>query len=64
MPRPVKEKEWIGMTINEANNKAKSLGYTCRIVEEDGKAFILPYSNKPNVLNLRLRDGKVVALYT
>lgn len=64
MSRPISEKEWIGLTIAEAINKAKSIDYIHRIVEEDGTPIIHPYDVKSNRINLRLRENRVIAAYT
>jgi len=60
----ISEKDWIGLTIAEAINKAKSIDFVHRIVEEDGRSLVLPYDNKSNRINLRLKDNKVIGVYT
>ena len=60
----ITEKEWIGLKLVDAIKKAQSIGYTHRIVEEDGNSIILPYDNKSNRINLRLRDSIVIGVYT
>ena len=62
--KPITEKEWIGLTINDASKKAESIGYTVRIVEEDGNSFMVTADFKSNRLNLRLSGGKIIGLYT
>jgi hypothetical protein len=64
MIKPIYEKEWIGLSLAEAIEKAKSIDYVHRIVEEDGQSLMVPYDVKSNRVNLRLRDGKVTAVYT
>jgi len=64
MNNMITEKEWIGMPLSEAIKKAQTIGYTHRIVEEDGNPLVLPYDNKSNRINLRLRDGLVIGVYT
>lgn len=61
--RPITEREWIGLTLAEAIQKAKNIGYTHRIVEENGVPKMLEYNNKSNRVNLRLRDNKVIGVY-
>lgn len=61
--RPITEREWIGLTLAEAIQKAKNIGYTHRIVEENGVPKMLEYNNKSNRVNLRLRDDKVIGVY-
>ena len=64
MIKPIYEREWIGLSLAEAIEKAKSIEYIHRIVEEDGRSFMVPYDVKSNRVNLRLNDGKVVGVYT
>lgn len=64
MIKPITEKEWIGLTLNEAHQKAKSIDYDTRIVEEDGISFMVTMDFRSNRVNLRLRNGKVIGVYT
>jgi len=64
MIKPIYEREWIGLSLSEAIDKAKNIDYIYRIVEEDGQSFMLPYDVKSNRVNLRLRGGKIVGVYT
>jgi len=64
MNKPITEKEWIGLTIAEAIEKAKSINYTHRIVEEDGNSMILPYDNQSNRVNFRVRNNLIIGVYT
>lgn len=64
MIKPITEKEWIGLDLNDAINKAKSIDYIYRIVEKDGESFILTMDFLSNRVNLRLRDNKVIGVYT
>jgi len=64
MIKPIYEREWIGLSLSEAIDKAKNTDYIYRIVEEDGQSFMLPYDVKSNRVNLRLRGGKIVGVYT
>lgn len=61
--RPITEKEWVGLTLQEAITKAQNIGYTHRIVEENGVAKMLEYNNKSNRINLRLRNDRVIGAY-
>lgn len=61
--RPITEKEWVGLTLQEAIMKAQSIGYIHRIVEENGVAKMLEYNNKSNRINLRLRNDRVIGAY-
>lgn len=60
----ITESQWIGMTVEDANKRAEGIGYTCRIVEENGRSFMVSADAKSNRLNLRIRDGVVIGLYT
>jgi hypothetical protein len=64
MIKPIYEREWIGLSLAEAIEKAKSIDYTHRIVEEDGQSFMVPYDVKSNRVNLRLSGGKIIGVYT
>lgn len=64
MDKLITEKEWIGLTISEAIEKAKSINYTHRIVEEDGNSIILPYDTKSNRINFRIRKNHIIGVYT
>ena len=62
--KPITEKEWIGLSLNEANQRAESIGYTTRIVEENGNSYMVTADFKSNRLNLRVRDNIIIGLYT
>jgi hypothetical protein len=62
--RPITEREWTGLTLIEANQRAEIIGYTTRVVEQDGNSLMLTMDFKSNRLNLRLKDGKIIGLYT
>jgi hypothetical protein len=64
MIKPITEKEWIGLDLNDASKKAKSIDYDWRIVEEDGISHILTMDFRSNRVNLRLRHNKVIGVYT
>jgi hypothetical protein len=61
--RPITEKEWVGLTLQEAILKAQGIGYIHRIVEENGVSKMLEYNNKSNRINLRLRNDRVIGAY-
>ncbi len=61
--KPITENEWVGLTLQEAIAKATSIGYTYRIVEENGVAKMVEYSNKSNRINLRLRNDLVIGVF-
>ena len=62
--KPITEKEWIGLTFAEAVQKAQYLGYTHRIIEEDGKSLMVAADAKSNRINFRLRNNLIVGVIT
>lgn len=64
MIKPITEKEWIGLDFNDAVQKAKSIDYDYRIVEEDGISHMLTMDFRSNRVNLRLRNNKIIGVYT
>lgn len=60
----ITERDWIGLELKDAINKANSINYTHRIVEEDGVSFMVKMDFRSNRVNLRLRGGKVIGVYT
>lgn len=61
---PITESEWVGLTLKEAIAKAERIGYVHRIVEENGVPKMLEYSNKSNRVNLRMKNDRVIGVYT
>lgn len=59
----IEKREYVGKTLQEAKEYAESGGFTIRIVEEDGKAFMVTYDFKTNRLNFRLRNNKVTDVF-
>lgn len=64
MSQIITESQWVGMTLEDAYSRAEGIGYTCRIVEENGRSLMVPADVKSNRLNLRIRDGRVIGLFT
>ncbi len=62
--KPITEREWIGLSLVEANQRAESIGYTTRIVEENGQSYMVTHDFKSNRLNLRLKNNIIIGLYT
>jgi len=60
----ITESQWIGLTLAEAIDKAKAIGYVHRIVEENGNSLIVAADAKSNRVNLRLRDNIVIGVFT
>lgn len=55
--------EYVGKTIDEAKKYAEEGGFTVRVVEEDGKSFMLTMDVKSDRLNFRIRGGYVTDVY-
>jgi hypothetical protein len=64
MIRPISERDYVGLTLIEADVQASTDGYEIRVVEEDGVSKMLDMDVKSNRLNLRLRNNIVTAAYT
>ena len=56
--------EWVGLEIDKAYEQAKVRGFVGRIVEQDGRAFIVTMDLKPNRINFRVSNGTVTDVYT
>ncbi len=57
------KEEYVGKSIDEAKKYATDGGFTIRIVEEDGKTFMLTADVKSDRLNFRVRGGYVTDVY-
>ncbi len=55
--------EYEGKTIQEALKYAKEGGFETRIVEEDGKSYMLTADQKTNRINFRVMRGIVIDAY-
>lgn len=55
--------EYVGKTYEDAKVYAEEGGFTTRIVEKDGDAFILEYSVNDRRLNFRTRNGIVTDVF-
>lgn len=55
--------EYEGKTLEEARQYAIDGGFTTRITEEDGKAFMLTMDFRTDRINFRVRDGFVIDAY-
>jgi hypothetical protein len=60
----ITESLWIGITLGEAIDRAKSIGYTHRIVEENGVSLMVTADVKSNRVNLRIKNDIVIGVYT
>ena len=61
--RPITEKEWVGLSLKDGIEKAEGMGYTYRIVEENGQPKMLEYNNKSNRVNFRLSNNTIIGVY-
>jgi hypothetical protein len=59
----ITKNEYVGKTHDDAKTYAEEGGFTTRIVEEDGNAFILEYSVNDRRLNFRTRNGVVTDVF-
>jgi len=55
--------EYAGKTIEDATKYANDGGFTTRITEENGKAYMVTADFKTNRLNFRVKDGIVIDVY-
>jgi hypothetical protein len=60
----ITESLWIGIPLGEAIDRAKSMNYIHRIVEEDGRSLIVDADVKSNRVNLRVRNNIIIGVYT
>lgn len=63
MITPISEKDWVGLSLKEAIERATAIGYIYRIVEQNGTPLMLEYSNKSNRINFRVRNDVVIGAY-
>lgn len=59
----ISKEEYIGKTLEEAKKYAEDGGFIIRIVEENGKSFILTMDFRTDRLNFRIKDGYVTDVY-
>jgi hypothetical protein len=59
----ITESEWKGLSLKEAIDKANLKKLTYRIVEEDGKSFLVDADPKNNRINFRVRSGYITGAY-
>lgn len=62
--KPISESEWVGLTLAEAIEKSKSIGYVHRIVEENGNSLMVDADAKSNRVNLRVRNNIIIGVFT
>lgn len=59
----VASSDYEGLTLEKAREKALQNGLSPRVVEEDGKSFMLTMELKSYRVNFRVRDGVVIEAY-
>lgn len=59
----VTSKDYEGLEIEKAKEKALQNGLNSRIVEVDGKSLMLTMEVKSYRVNFRVRDGLVIEAY-
>jgi hypothetical protein len=59
----VTSKDYEGLEIEKAKEKALQNGLNSRIVEVDGKSLMLTMEVKSYRVNFRVRDGIVIEAY-
>jgi hypothetical protein len=57
------KEEYVGKTIDEARKYAEEGGFITRIVEEDGKSFMVTMDFKTERLNFRVLQGYITDVY-
>lgn len=58
------ESEYIGKTIDEATEYAKSGGFAVRVTERDGESIMVDLMDiNADRLNFRIRDEFVIGVY-
>jgi len=55
--------EYEGRTVEDAKKWAESGGFTTRIVENNGEAFMVTMEFRTNRLNFRVLNGIVIDVY-
>jgi hypothetical protein len=53
------QSEYVGKTLEEATQYAKEGGFEVRVIEMDGKAFMVTHDFRTDRLNFRVSDGFV-----
>ena len=55
---------YIGLSLKDAQEKAKEQGFTTRVTEVDGSSLIITEDLKSNRINFRLSNNVVTDVYT
>lgn len=59
----INPKEYIGLILEEAEEVAKTNGFSTRIVEMNGTALFVTMELRNNRLNFRVSDNKITDVY-
>lgn len=59
----IEKSEYVGKTLQEATKYAEDGGFTVRIIEEDGKSYMVTNNVKSDRLNFRLRKDRVIDVF-
>lgn len=58
----ITESHYVGKTFEDASELAKNCGFTVRVVEKDGNAFIVTADVKTDRINFRLKNNIVIGV--
>lgn len=53
------KKDYVGLTLQKAQEKAKQENFGCRVVKENGKPKIITQELNPNRINFDIEDNIV-----
>ena len=59
----ITKSEYVGKSLEEAKKYAEEGGFVTRVVEEDGKSFVLTMDAKSDRLNFRVKGGYITDVY-
>lgn len=59
----ITKNEYVGKTYKEAREYAEAGGFTTRIVEEDGKSFMVTHDVNGRRLNFRVMKDVVIDVF-
>lgn len=59
----VTSRDYEGLTLEQALKKAIANGLTPRVVEENGKSFMLTMDLKTNRVNFRVANDRIIEAY-
>lgn len=59
----ITHRDYVGKTLEEATQFAKSGGFEVRIVERDGNSFMLTMDYKNNRINFRVKGDIVTDVF-